>query len=356
MPSAIDRASQALGDPALAAWAFTQWSLRERGRAKFARSLEMLFDREGLEMATPEEVALWRAGLFPSGARVLDATVGIGADLVGLSSSMSAFGIEIDPERARLARHNLDVHGSAASVSVGDCLALDWDADFFFADPARRESGRRSVRISDARPDPLALLSRAKLLAGGAIKLSPMSSDEDLELLGGSRLFVSYRRECREALVLTGQLATGWPAVAAVFVEGGYVIGGGHDPVEALGWPLDWIYESNPAVVRAHAEGRAGLPALGDARGYLTGEAPVALPWVRRYRTLWSGPFKAARIKTALAELELGLAAVKTRGLKVDPSEVAASLRNHWPRRAVLIVYRSGKAVRAALAEPVSPD
>ena len=355
-PSAVDRAAKALGDQGLAAWAFTQWNLRERGRDKFSLSMEMLFDREGLEMASSEEIARWRAGLFPVGALVLDATVGIGADLIGLSSARSASGIEIDHERARLARHNLAVHGCESTVEVGDCLETEWEADFFFADPVRRESGRRSIRISHARPDPLELVSRAKRLAGGAVKLSPMSSDEDLELLGGSRLFVSFRRQCREALVLLGDLGAGWPTVAAVLVETGGVVEGGQSPLESLGSPLDFILEADPAVIRAGALGQAGLPALGDSPGYLTTEGLVALPWLRSYRTLWSGPFKVPKIKRVLEDLQLGVAAVKTRGVQVEPAQTSATLRNRWPRRLVLFVFRAGSSVRSALAEPVSPD
>jgi hypothetical protein len=329
--------------------------LRERAKAKFTRAMDMLFDRIGLEMATHEAVARWRAGLIPEGASVWDATVGIGSDLIGLALQRPASGIEIDPDRARLARHNLRVHGADASIQVGDCLESRIEADFWFADPVRREPSRRSVRLADARPSPLALAGRGAATAGGAVKLSPMTPDDDLALLGGRRLFVSYQRECREALVLLGGIAPGLPERAAVLVETGQTIEGGTLPRPVLSSPLAWIFEADPAAVRAGALGCFRLAALGDAPGYLTGEGPFQSPWLRGYKTLWAGPFQPDKVKRALSDLGSGLTAVKSRGARIDPPRVMAGLKNAWPRRTVLFVYRTGRSLKAALTLPMSP-
>lgn len=60
-----------------AAWAFTQWALRERARAKFPDADRMLFTREALEQATPYAVARYHASRFPAGVLVADLTAGI---------------------------------------------------------------------------------------------------------------------------------------------------------------------------------------------------------------------------------------------------------------------------------------
>jgi len=53
--------------PEAAAWAFTQWRLRARARAKFAKAEAMLFDQDGLEMASAEPMAQLHASHFPTG-------------------------------------------------------------------------------------------------------------------------------------------------------------------------------------------------------------------------------------------------------------------------------------------------
>ena len=54
--------------------------LRQRAAVKFARAGEMFFDREGLEMATREEVARYRAWRLREAGDVADLCCGIGGD------------------------------------------------------------------------------------------------------------------------------------------------------------------------------------------------------------------------------------------------------------------------------------
>ncbi|HRK23200.1 MAG TPA: hypothetical protein PLX06_15380, partial [Fimbriimonadaceae bacterium] len=62
--SNLTQASREYGAEA-ARWAFEQWDLRKRAQSKFARAEQMLFDRDGLEMASHEAMARFHAAQFP---------------------------------------------------------------------------------------------------------------------------------------------------------------------------------------------------------------------------------------------------------------------------------------------------
>ena len=79
-----------------ARWASLQSDLRKKALAKFADGGQMLFDREALEQATHEAIAVYHASRFPAGEIVVDMTVGIGADLIALAARGPVIGFELD--------------------------------------------------------------------------------------------------------------------------------------------------------------------------------------------------------------------------------------------------------------------
>src|SRR5579862_5428572 len=70
----------------MGAAAVEQLQLRERAAVKFKHAQAMLFTRQGLEQASGDAAAHWRAARFPQGATVLDLCCGIGGDAVALGS------------------------------------------------------------------------------------------------------------------------------------------------------------------------------------------------------------------------------------------------------------------------------
>ena len=61
-----------------------QVELRARGREKFSRADQMFFTRQGLEQATDEQLAAYKASRFVVGEAVVDLCCGIGGDLISL--------------------------------------------------------------------------------------------------------------------------------------------------------------------------------------------------------------------------------------------------------------------------------
>ena len=343
-PKEIARAAEQVGGHE-ARWAFTQWELRKRARAKFALADEMLFDRDGLEMATHERVAAYHASHFPKGEKVGDLCCGIGGDLVALARRGPVVGYEADPARADCARHNLAVHGLAGEVRCADAMdPRGWDFDGAFLDPQRRGATK-----GYGEPDPRALPQQR--FQSIAVKLSPGVVMEDVQRDLLPRVeAVSFGGECREVLALS----RGEKGIYAVHVESGEMLESGKAP-DTTAVPGAFLFHADPAAIKARALGplceKLALTALGGSDGYLTGPALVASPWLRAYRVVSNGPADRKRTQAALQRLGAHVAEVKTRGVKEPAEAIQRRFRPAGDRPLTLAVWPLGKSLRHTLLE-----
>lgn len=330
-------------------WAFEQWTLRKKAEGKFALAQEMLFVREALEQATHEGIARYHASLFEEGEPALDATVGIGADLMALAARGPAQGYELDPERAMCAVHNLCVHSLSAEVYVTDCLAQPWNVDAAFADPARRQGGERTLDPERFAPNPLHLAERMRLLRCGALKLSPLLPDPFLEEFGGRLEFVEYEGECREALIVLGREMV--PTRSAIRAETGEALGA-MEARESQDSLDQFLVEASPSAIRAHCLGQFGLPQLANTNGYLTAQVFSPNPWLKCFPVLWEGRFDVAEIGRRLQSMDATTPEIKQRGAGQD----LAKLRKKWigggKTKVVVALWSVGKSLRAAILAP----
>jgi hypothetical protein len=350
-PANLQRVARATGDD-VARWAFGQWELRTRAKTKFARAEEMGFVREALEQATHERVAAYHASLFPPDVLVADLTSGIGADLIALAARGPAIGFELDPDRAEYARQNLRVHGHASEVKVEDSLLAGWTFAYAFADPARRVEGRRTLDPEEFSPNPVVLAERFQALQRGVIKLSPLLHDSFLESLGPWLQFVSFGGECREALVAVGQSVAG--SRTAHHVESGETVEAMAPPEPVLE-PGEYLYEADPAAIRAHAVGtlssRYGLKPLGDSNGYLTGHEPIDSPWLRVYRVLYHGKADTRATKAALRQHEAATPELKQRGAGLDLVKLRKEFASSGSRPVSLAIWPVGRSLRHTILD-----
>lgn len=367
-PSAILKVAKATSDEA-ARWAFGQWALRKRAQSKFARAYDMFFDQEGLEMSTHEALADYHASLFPSEEPVYDLTAGIGADLIALAKRGPAIGFEIDPARAEIANHNLNVYDVEAEVHALPFLPEGWggrgrgmegfeseDATnprFIFADPARRSAGRRFTDPSEFQPNPVELIAQFKESQLGVIKLSPMLPDDFLDSLTPRLEFVSFGGECREALAIFGsQVQEGRFAVQ---VETGSKLPADDLYLVESEDPLDYLYEADPAAIRAHALGNLceefELVALSSSNGYLTGSAEIESPWLTGFRVLEFSRFDVKSLKKKLADLGSNTPTLKQRGTKLDLQKLQKQMILRGNRALEVAFYAVGNSVRQGILE-----
>jgi hypothetical protein len=349
-PKAIERVAKAVG-PELGRWAFGQWALRDRARSKFTRASEMLFDRPALEMASHESVASFHASRFPADVVVADLTAGIGADLIALGRRGPVIGFEIDPIRAEYATYNLAVHDEVGEIKCADSVASEWDFEYAFSDPARRVESGRTWNPDEFSPHPIKLADRLQGLRLGAMKLSPMLRDEFFRHFEGRLEFVSFDGECREALVWLGSEAGS--GRAAVRAEDGLALEAGED-AETTGEASGFLFEADPAAVRAHSLGTLarslGLLSLGDSNGYLTSDVQVGSPWLTPYHVLADHSADLRRTNAVLRSLNAGTPIIKSRVPRLDVQALQRQLRGEG-RELIVTAYPSGKQVRHAVLE-----
>lgn len=348
--SAIERSSVAFGHEA-ARWAFTQWELRERARAKFEHPETMLFVREASEQASSAALAQYHASLFPPGELVVDATAGIGGDLIELAKRGPTIGFELDPERATYAAWNVRAAGQSALVVLGDGRDGLACAEFALLDPSRRVQGRRTLAPDLMTPNPFELAPTLRRMQLAAVKLSPMLSDKTLSSFASEIRFVGVRWDCSEASALLGQSA-GSGRSAVLLAED--LVLEGEDSRPPASEEGDWVYEAHPAAIRAGALSslarRHSLTALGDAPGYLIG-AQASSPALRGYRILGRSPVDRKKLRAQARLLGVAPTVCKIRGDKTSPRTLLENFAGLTGRPCQLIVYRLGRSLRALFVE-----
>ncbi|KPV47664.1 hypothetical protein SE17_42140, partial [Kouleothrix aurantiaca] len=204
-----------------------------------------------------------------------------------------------DPLRLAMAAANARAAGLAGRVTP---VAADLErepppaADAIFFDPARRSAGRRVFALAGYQP-PVALLAQWQQHTPAiGMKAAPGVSDDDLnslvQQLGGTPFeseFISVGGKLKEAAIWLGPL--GQPGRRATLLVPGAPIHtlfrahGAVPPAPPLAEPQGYLYEPDPAVIRAHLV--AGLAMqLGAAQldreiAYLTGAQPLPAPFAR---------------------------------------------------------------------------
>ena len=340
--------------PEQAAAVSRQAELRRRAIAKFGeRAVALFFTADGLEQATRESVARWRASRFVAAGvrRVVDLGCGIGADALAFADAgLEVVAVELDTATAVLAQANL---GERGRVTAGDAVALAPElvqpGDAVFLDPARRTARGRTWRVADVTPP---WEWATGMLAGrnGCLKAGPGISHADLpEDLATA--WVSDRGDLVEAGLWSGQ--PGWLPGSRVVVQ----------LPEGIEWKVErrpepkvgdvgrYLYEPGPAVIRA-----GGIPALAEqvagwmlAPGiaYLASDALVETPLATVFEIDQVLPHDERRLRAWVREARIGTLEIKLRGLDVDPALLRRRLKLSGPNTATVILTPTRTGVRA---------
>lgn len=334
-----------------ARWAWEQNALRKKAKTRFPDADKMFFRKESLEQATHPVIARYHASKFPSGEKVIDCTTGIGSDLAALARRGPVLGFDQSPEVIAYAMANCEALGVNAELKSADSLMERWDAEYAFADPSRRIDGKRITELSDYQPNVTDLVAKMKGLRLAGIKLSPLLSDAELESFGGRVEFVSFKGECREACIWLGQEVI--PGVFAVLVlpDGTTEELAQDDDLGTTHEAKAWIFDADPAAVRAHCLGTFCVPMLGDSPGYLTGDEHIQSSWLRGYEVIATPRFDLSEIKKVIREHDLKTPEIKQRGTKQDLIKLQKQLKSAGKTPCALILWAHGKSIRCALAK-----
>jgi SAM-dependent methyltransferase len=400
--------------PERAAAAYEIAVLRRRAQAKFGAAERLYFTREALEQASGERIAMYRAGRYQSYGSVADLCCGAGGDTLALAGVADVIAVDRDPLRLAMAAANARALGLSERVSFVEADLEDApvpDAVAIFFDPARRHQGRRVFALADYRP-PVALARRwRERVPAVGIKVAPGVTDEDIAALNDPALeveFISVDGELKEALLWHGPLATpGRRATLlvteepraknqeprteepknrraeephnqeqrttqrvpdkeqsaiynmqfAIPTDNGHfsILNSQFSPSVWLEPPAGFLYEPDPAVIRAHVIGQLaeqlGAALIDREIAYLTAGHAIATPFARCWRVIEWMPWNLKRLRARLRALDAGAVTVKKRGSPLDTNTLARQLSGDGSRALVVVLTRVADRPAALICE-----
>jgi THUMP domain-like/RNA cap guanine-N2 methyltransferase len=349
--------------PVVVAAAVRLAQARQKAARKFERGSLMWVDPKGVEQATAEPVAQYKASRFRCGL-VVDLCAGIGSDTLALARAARVISVDLDQGMCRRILFNATVHGLADRV-----LAVRGRAEQFafpsgawvHLDPDRRASqGRRASRLLDYCPGPDFWSSVIARVAAGAIKLSPAAdfpthfagSNVEIEL-------ISLHGECKEATVWFGELASCRRRATRLPENITWTDRDSPNTHPALlAPPCSLIYDPDPSLLRAGLlDGFArehNLSRLEEGVDYLTAEHLVKSPFLTAFELREVSSLDLKALKRLIVKYEIGALEIKVRGARVTPEALRAKLKPRGTQTATLILFGGQRAARAILAQRVS--
>jgi hypothetical protein len=319
----------------LARSALTTAILRLEAAAKFPFAGSMYLTRESLEQATAYEVSTYRAERYRLFKNLIDLGCSIGGDTLALASVAPCLGIDIDLVRLNMARANLDavgLSGRASFIQADLAESLPIKPDNYtalFFDPARRTAGRRAHSVRRYQP-PLSIINNwlPRFPALG-VKISPGVRLEEVSAYDAELEFISLRGELKEAVLWFGPLKT--VRRRATLLPGEHTLACEREPDLPVGEPRAYLYEPDPAVLRARMVRCLGqkLEAvqLDPEIAYLTAHTKKPTPFARVWAVEDWFPFGMKRLRAFLRENDVGQIVVKKRGSPLQPDDLIRDLR-----------------------------
>lgn len=335
--------------PELAAAAVEQVLLRARAAAsgKFSRAAAMYFTRDGLEQATGEPLAQYRAERYAPYGDLADLGAGIGGDALALAGSHRVLAFDRDLLRLAMARENAKAYGVDARLlpvlaDLNEVAPPRVGA--LFCDPGRRTAAGRRVRTTRDYEPPLATLDawRARVPALG-VKVSPGIDYAELPPPDRAEVeFVSERGALKETVLWYGPLRTAARRATLLPSRATLMTAGEPLPAVPISPPGKFLYEPDRAVIRAHLVELLAphLKAwkLDRDIAYLTSDALVATPFARAYPVLESLPFSLKALVKKVREYDAGVVTVKKRGSPLDTEALARTLRGTGTRPLTVVL------------------
>jgi hypothetical protein len=336
-----------------------QAELRRRASAKFPQAHRMFFTRVGLEQATDEWVARYKASRFtPQRAeaspglslsntpppRVADLCCGIGGDLIALSQAATAVGIDGNPIAAHFAAIN-----SGAPIHATDISNFNFDdITAWHIDPDRRPGGRRTTSLEWCEPSRDTIDRLLIQVPHAAVKLAPACEVPDEWSEHCELEWISRDRECRQLVAWHGNLATspGEHRATIVSTASGLasrtIAGQAKQPVPIAGKPDRYIFDIDPAVLAAKLKGVLAaenkLSALSAGPTYLTGTQPIIDPALACFEVDAVMPLRVRELAKHLRACSIGQLEIKKRGIEIDPEKLRKQLRLRGNNAATLLI------------------
>ncbi|MEL7236790.1 MAG: class I SAM-dependent methyltransferase, partial [Chloroflexota bacterium] len=244
-------------------------------------------------------------------------------------------GIDIDPVRIAIARHNAQKLDYPLEFIIADVTKAQLpDADTVFFDPARRDEYGKRIYDVDKYIPPLSLVRDLRRSYDLVIsKLSPGIETQQLEQYAGIVSFLSVNGDLKEAELTLSN--SGSFTTAELFLPERIepIVYYHAETVEATltDTPAGWLNEPDPAIIRAgyvqHITNDCDGNMLDPTIAYFTTAGKPDSVWVRSWRILDWMPFNLKKLKAYLKQRNVGTVTVKKRGSPITPEELQAKLK-----------------------------
>ena len=364
---------------------------------KTARGVFLLCDKLALEQSTAQDIGRWKANLWPHGndatenatesatgaaASVHDLCCGMGGDSFYLPASLQLTGVDLDENRLAMYRHNLQAFGKAASTKCADVRSIE-GADYFTIDPARRAiEGENQRDLRNLTPSLEEVVEISRHYKGGMAKLPPGYPPAEIPD-GTEILYLGGHSDCRECLVLFGELAKHPDTVRAVIIDrNGETVAewtrrrdrsletldddlqeklDRNDSLEgkdrtyrtatsrsdlSLGEIGKYIAEPAPVLIRSRLFSDAALACdpeahlISEGIAYVSSDKMLPAPAFTSYEILAHAEIATGAVRSMLKEHDIGKITLKLRGVKLDPDAETKRLKPKGKNSAILFYTR----------------
>ena len=320
--------------------------LRTEGSVKFPFADRLYFTRPALEQASNYGISSYRAMRYHDFDRIIDLGCSIGGDTIALAVVAPTYGVDLDPLRLAMAQVNLTALDLAERTTF---IQGDLASAFFFSlpassalffDPSRRTMERRIYSVNEYQPPLNVIESWLKICPALGVKISPGVRLEEIRLYDAEVEFISLRGELKEAVLWFGPLkttqrrATLLSGSSELDIKTSYTMtastGRSKEQSFPLSEPLDYLYEPDPAILRAGLVRELGeqldAAQLDPDIAYLTSHKLIKTPFARAWRIESWHPFGVKRLRALLRQRGVGKVTVKKRGSPLQPESLIHDL------------------------------
>lgn len=363
-----------------------------------ARGMFLLCDKLALEQSTAQDIGRWKAGLWPCEGAVHDLCCGMGGDSFYLPAGLKVTGVDLDENRLAMYSHNMQAFGKNAETICADVRSVE-GADFFTIDPARRAiEGENQRDLKNLTPTLEEVIEISRHYRGGMAKLPPGYPPAEIPD-GTEILYLGGHSDCRECLVLFGELAKHPDTVRAVIVgKAGETLAewtrrrdrsletldddlqeklDRNDSLEGkdrtyrtatsrsdlpLGEIGKYIAEPAPVLIRSHLFNAAALAhdpnahLISEGIAYVSSDKPLPAPGFSCYEVLAYTGIATGAVRSMLKEHDIGKITLKLRGVKLDPDAETKRLKPKGKNSAILFYTRLRGEKTAILTRRCPPS
>ena len=362
-----------------------------------ARGMFLLCDKLALEQSTAQDIGRWKANLWPREGSVNDLCCGMGGDSFYLPAGLKVTGVDLDENRLAMYRHNLQAFGKDAETLNKDVREVAREngakmpasagmtkTDYFTIDPARRAiEGENQRDLRNLTPTLEEVVEISRHYKGGKAKLPPGYPPAEIPD-GTEILYLGGHSDCRECLVLFGELAKHPNTVRAVIIDkNGETVAewtrrrdrsletldddlqeklDRNDSLEGkdrtyrtatsrsdlpLGEIGKYIAEPAPVLIRSHLFSDAALAHDPDAHlisegiAYVSSNKMLPAPAFTSYEILAHAEIATGAVRSMLKEHDIGKITLKLRGVKLDPDAEIKRLKPKGKNSAILFYTRA---------------